>query len=68
MPDSRYFRVTTGGYRMEPMGGGRTRVTIHTRYWMQTPVNAYSRLWGEVFLGDIEANLLALIRQRAERT
>lgn len=67
MPDSRYFKVTTGGYRMEPIGPGRTRVTIDTHYWMQTPVNGYSRLWGELFLGDIEDNLLALIRQRAER-
>ena len=34
---------------------------------MQTPVNGYSRLWGEIFLGDIEKNLLVLIKQRAER-
>lgn len=66
MPDSRYFKVTTGGYRMESIAPGRTRVTIDTNYWMQTPVNGYSRLWGEVFLGDIEDNLLALIKQRAE--
>ena len=25
MPDSAYFKVTTGGYRMEPAGSGRTR-------------------------------------------
>ena len=67
MPDSSYFKVTTGGYRMERLGPSRTRVTIDTHYWMQTPVNAYSKLWGEIFLGDIERNLLTLIRQRAER-
>jgi hypothetical protein len=67
MPDSAYFKVTTGGYRMEPMGDGRTRLIIHTDYWMQTPVNAYSRLWGELFLGDVENNLLALVKGRAER-
>lgn len=67
MPDSAYFKVTTGGYRMEPAGPSRTRVIIDTHYWMQTPVNGYSRLWGELFLGDIEKNLLALIKQRAER-
>ncbi len=67
MPDSAYFKVTTGGYRMEPAGPGRTRVIIDTHYWMQTPVNGYSRLWGEIFLGDIEKNLLVLIKQRAER-
>jgi hypothetical protein len=66
MPDSPYFRVTTGGYRLEPLGSGRTRVVLTTRYWIRTPVNAYSRLWGELFLGDLENNLLALIKHRAE--
>lgn len=66
MPDSAYFRVTTGGYRMEPLANGRTRLTLHTSHWIQTPVNGYSQLWGEVFLGDVENNLLALIKGRAE--
>ena len=67
MPDSPYFRVTTGGYAMRPLAGGRTEVTINTRYWIKTPVNGYSQLWGELFLGDLENNLLALVKQRAER-
>ena len=67
MPDSPYFRVTTGGYKMQPLADGRTRVTIHTRYWIQTPVNGYSKLWGELFLGDLENNLLALVKGRAEK-
>lgn len=66
-PDSAYFRVTTGGYSLAPLGPDRTRVTLETRYWMKTPVNGYSALWGEVFLGDLEGNLLALVKQRAER-
>lgn len=66
-PDSAYFRVTTGGYRMTPLKDGRTLLTVHTSYRITTPVNAYSRLWGELFLGDLENNLLAMIRQRAER-
>lgn len=66
-PDSAYFRVTTGGYSLAPLGANRTRVTLETRYWMKTPVNGYAALWGEVFLGDLEGNLLALIKQRAER-
>ncbi|GGA36445.1 SRPBCC family protein [Sphingomonas psychrolutea] len=65
MPDSPYFRVTTGGYTMQPLPDGRTRVTIHTRYWIQTPVNGYSQLWGELFLGDLEDNLLTLVKGRA---
>ena len=67
MPDSPYWRITTGGYRMEPLDGGRTRVTLHTAYWLRTPLNLYSEAWGQFFLGDVENNLLALIKQRAER-
>lgn len=67
LPDSAYFKVTTGGYRLEPLGPGRTRVTIETRYWIRTPVNLYAQAWGQLFLGDLENNLLALVRQRAER-
>jgi hypothetical protein len=66
-PDSAYFRVTTGGYSLAPLDANRTRVTLETRYWMKTPVNGYAALWGEFFLGDLEGNLLALIKQRAER-
>jgi len=67
MPDSAYFKVTTGGYSMQSLGQGQTRLTIHTDYWMQTPVNVYSHLWGEMFLGDVENNLLALVKGRAEQ-
>ena len=67
MPDSPYFRVTTGGYAMTPLSGGRTKLTIYTNYWIKTPVNAYSKLWGQLFLGDVEVNLLALVKGRAER-
>jgi hypothetical protein len=66
MPDSPYFRVVSGGYTMEPLGPGRTRVRLETRYRLRTPVNGYAALWGELFLGDLEDNLLALVRQRAE--
>jgi hypothetical protein len=65
-PDSAYFRVEDGGYRMTPLDPGRTRVTLETRYWMKTPINAYAALWGEVFVGDLETNLLWLVKGRAE--
>jgi hypothetical protein len=67
MPDSPYFRVTTGGYTLTSLDHRHTLVTLETRYWIATPVNAYSSLWGELFLGDLENNLLALVKGRAER-
>jgi len=67
MPDGPYYRIERGGYRLEPLGDGRTRVTLTTRYSMRTHFTAYAALWGELFLGDIENNVLAIIRERAER-
>jgi hypothetical protein len=64
-PDSTYFRVTTGGYSLRPVDAGHTLLTLETRYWIATPVNDYAALWGELFLGDLEDNLLALVKGRA---
>ena len=67
MPGSAYYRVTRGGYTLQPMAGDKTRLIIDTTYWVRTPINAYSALWGEFFLGDLEENLLTLIKERAEQ-
>lgn len=66
LPDSPHYRITDGGYVLEPLADGRTRLTLTTRYWVQTPVNWYAHLWGELFVGDVSANVLAVIRQRSE--
>jgi hypothetical protein len=66
MPDSAYYRITDGGYTLEPLADGRTRLTLITRYRVRTPVNWYARLWGELFLGDVSNNVLAVIARRAE--
>lgn len=65
MPNSSYFQVTSGGYELKPLAGGKTRLTLHTDYRIRTPLNGYAALWGQLFLGDLEDNLLALITQRA---
>ncbi len=67
LPDSPHFTITRGGYRMQPLPDGRTRVTLDTSYAIRTPVNLYAKLWGQLFLGDLENNLLAIIKHRAER-
>lgn len=67
LPNSAYFRVETGGYTAEPVSPGVTRLTLRTTYRLRTPVNAYAQAWGELFLGDLENNLLTLLKGRAER-
>lgn len=66
LPDTDLFRVIDGGYRVEPLGPGTVRLVLDTRYAIRTPVNGYARMWGELFLGDLENNLLALVKARAE--
>jgi hypothetical protein len=67
LPDSSYFKVATGGYRMDPIAPGLIRVTLHTTYRVRTPVNLYAQAWGQLFLGDLENNLLGLVKDRAEQ-
>jgi hypothetical protein len=67
LPDTDHFRVETGGYVVEPVAAGVSRLTLHTTYRVRTPVSAYARLWGELFLGDLESNLLTILKERAER-
>ena len=65
-PDSTYMRVLDGGYTLTPLADGRHRLRLQTRYAARTHVNAYASLFGQLFLGDLEVNLLAAIRRRAE--
>ncbi|WP_174280393.1 SRPBCC family protein, partial [Sphingomonas bacterium] len=66
LPNRTYFTVTDGGYDAAEIAPGVTRLTLRTRYRLMTPVNPYARAWGELFLGDLETNLLALVKHRAE--
>lgn len=65
-PDGHYMRIESGGYTLVPLADGRHRLSLHTTYSAQTHFNAYAALWGRLFLGDIQHNVLAVIRQRAE--
>ena len=65
-PDGVHLKIGEGGYTIEPLGGGRTKLTLFTTYEARTPVNAYSRLWGELILGDIQNNILHIVEDRAK--
>ncbi|MEP6342392.1 MAG: hypothetical protein ABJ275_03680 [Maricaulaceae bacterium] len=65
-PRSHYFHIDTGGFDLESLDGETTVLKLRTNYIMQTPVNGYSALWGEFFLGDIQNNVLATVKSRSE--
>lgn len=66
-PDGPFLKIDTGDYTLTPLDARRTRLTLRTRYIAKTHVNPYAQLWGEILLGDIQQNILTIIKQRAER-
>ncbi|MFM5907299.1 MAG: hypothetical protein ACKOPO_06915 [Novosphingobium sp.] len=65
-PDGPVLKILSGGYLLEPLPDGRTRVRLTTQYRMRSHLAPYLSLWGDQLLGDVEANVLAIIQKRAE--
>lgn len=65
-PDGPLLFIETGGYRLEARPDGGTRLTLTTSYAAVTHMNAWASLWGEIMIGDIQTNILTIIRDRAE--
>lgn len=59
--------IQTGGYSLVPLGDRSIRLDLHTTYTASTAVNGYSSLWGELILGDIQTNILSIVKRRAEQ-
>lgn len=65
-PDGEFLKIDTGDYTLTPLTPTTTRLTLRTNYIAKTHVNPYAALWGEILLGDVQSNILAIIKQRAE--
>jgi hypothetical protein len=65
-PDGPLLKIAKGGYRVEPLDDDSVRLTLHTTYRMRSRLGWYLDAWGELLLGDVEDNVLAIIKQRVE--
>jgi len=65
-PAGPILRIEDGGYELVPLSSGVTQVRLTTRYRMRSRLSGYLGWWGERLLGDIEANVLAIVKARAE--
>lgn len=63
-PDGHHLKILRGRYDITPLGNGNTRLSLSTDYEATTPINLYCALWGDLFLGDIQGNILAIIEGR----
>ncbi len=65
-PEGEYLHIIDGGYRLESLSSSETKLTLYTNYSATTPVNHYSSIWGELILGDIQSNVLRIVKDRSE--
>lgn len=67
-PDGEFLKIDSGDYVMRAVSRDTTELTLTTRYIAKTHVNPYAKLWGEFLMGDVQENILTIIKDRAERT
>ncbi|MGB3470057.1 MAG: hypothetical protein WBA51_04475 [Erythrobacter sp.] len=65
-PDGPVLKIASGGYRIKEIAPGQSRLTLTTTYRMRTRLGWYFGRWGELMLGDVHDNVLAIIKDRAE--
>jgi hypothetical protein len=61
-----YFDVLDGEYRIEPLGPGRVRLHLQSTHRLSTRFNAYSGLWTDFILRDVQDAILEVLKRRCE--
>ena len=62
-----YFDVLNGTYELHPLAGGGTRLVLRSEHRTSTAFNLYSAWWADRVMASIQRNILAVLRDRAER-
>jgi len=65
-PDGPVLQIADGAYELLPTATGQTRLRLTTTYQMRTRMGGNLRVWGDKLLGDVQDNVLAIIKDRAE--
>ena len=62
----RYFDVLAGRYEIERVAPSRVVLHLTSEQRLGTRFNAYTQLWTDRFMGDIQATILDVVKRRAE--
>jgi hypothetical protein len=60
------FAFTDAAYTLKPAAGGRTRLTLTSRYRITSNINAYAAWWGDMIVQDFQSRLLDVLKHRCE--
>lgn len=61
-----YFDVLSGTYALEDLGNGMIRLHLASDQRLSTRFNAYSHLWTEFLMADLQNYILRIIKRRCE--
>ncbi len=61
-----YFDMLEGAYTIEPMAGNKVCLHLSSTQRLSTRFNAYTALWTEAIMRNIQEYILAVIKQRCE--
>jgi hypothetical protein len=61
-----FFDVLNGEYRIEPLSPGRVRLHLRSTHRLSTRFNAYSGLWTDFILSDVQTAILEVLKRRCE--
>ena len=62
-----YFDVLEGTYQIEALGNGTIRLHLSSRQRLSTRFNAYSHLWTEYLMANLQDYILQIIKRRCEQ-
>lgn len=61
-----FFDVLSGTYEIEKTGAGEVELKLYSEHRISTHFNFYARLWSRFLMGEIQSNILKVIKTRAE--
>ena len=61
-----FFDVLDGEYRIENVAPGRLLLHLRSTHRLSTTFNAYSGLWTDFILRDVQTAILEVLKRRCE--
>ena len=67
-PDGPVLRIGSGQYELQRLSAHSTKIRLTMQYQMRSRFGGYLAQWGELLFGDVETNVLEIVKHRVEAT
>lgn len=61
-----FFDVLSGTYEIEKIAANEVKLRLYSQHRISTHFNFYARIWSRYLMGEIQSNILGVIKKRAE--